>query len=75
MTKTEYTRRRRADLKTLGLCQNCAENAPQEGRTLCTDCLIARRNRAREHYHRPQPAQTGHTAKIERLMGLSKKVR
>jgi hypothetical protein len=39
-------RKRKKRLKSIGMCQDCGDCPIKEGRTLCLDCLEARRVRA-----------------------------
>lgn len=48
----EYQRRRRALLKSRGLCTVCGHIPPAPNRTLCTSCAKANKVRVMRHYNK-----------------------
>ena len=55
-------RRRKVRLKKMGLCQDCGNRPAFQGRTLCVDCLVARRSRGKPI--------TGQAKAVNRMMDL-----
>jgi len=47
-----YCRRRKAELKAVNLCQDCGNDEPKKGRTLCEACLQHRIDNQRERLAR-----------------------
>jgi hypothetical protein len=63
-------RRRKIRMKKIGLCQDCGMAPIVKERTLCMDCLEARRRR-----HQKSPIPQEKTEDVEKMLSLVKKAK
>ena len=79
-----YQRERKLRLKAKGLCQDCGQTKPEEGRTMCERCLQNRIRAGRglprlnglvrpHRYRLPGKPPGEDTERLDRLMALAEK--
>lgn len=73
VTKTDYSRRRRARLAARGLCTECGRESHARG-VRCLSCAILNAARAKRSNDRRERAYMRRDVRVERMMELAERL-